>query len=200
MHACIGQRICAVRCIETFWITSPCEWLQFLIAHISRISILVVWGRSEYQAILLSTASQNGEWSFTIWDALSNRKLGLGAWLRPREPDYLLLVWESPTTSNPTNLGWVALCSRPCPDLWSLVVWIFVKIRSVFQNQSNRNRRHKREEKAIWWATHWLPPYYFLAAPPTLFPLIMNSNRWSRISPSLFSESNIFSETLQQWS
>ena len=130
--------------------------------------------------ILLSTERQTGEWSLIIWDALSNIRLGLGeAWLRPREPDYLLPMWESPTTSNPTNLGWVALCPRPCSDLWSLVVWIFVKIRSVFQNQSNRNRRHKREEKAIWWATHWLPPYYFLAAPPTLFPLIMNSNRWS---------------------
>ena len=55
-------------------------------------------------------------------------------------------MWESPTTSNPTNLGWVALCPRPCSDLWALVVWISVKIRSVFQNQSNRNRGQERRK------------------------------------------------------
>ena len=84
--------------------------------------------------ILLSTERQTGEWSLTIWDALSNRKLGLGAWLRPRlspvnvgESDYLQSNQSGMSCASLSTLfgALVSVCLNLCqnPECFSESKW-----------------------------------------------------------------------------
>ena len=119
--------------------------------------------------ILLSTERQTGEWSLTIWDALSNRKLGLGAWLRPREPDYLLPMQCGRVRLPPIQPNWDELRFALDPvRTYGLCSFESLSISGVFFGIKVTETTTREKEKQYGWQnigchhiTFWQPLLHF---------------------------------------